>query len=111
MGCSNGNAAGNTIEEAVLQGILEIVERDSTAIWWYNRLRQPGIDLESFDDAWIGQLIREYHAIGREVWALDANGLVSRPGPRLVDGIEALARIFNPSCFTPLDPHHAVRVR
>ena len=44
---------------------------------------------------------------GRAVWALDANGLVSRPGPRVVDGIETMARIFNPACFTPLDPAHA----
>lgn len=47
---------------------------------------------------------------GRQVWALDANGLVSRPGPRIVDGIEAMARIFNPGLFTEIDPKHAVRV-
>ena len=46
----------------------------------------------------------------RQVWALDANGLVSRPGPRVVDGIEAMARIFNPGCFSAIDPRHAVRV-
>jgi iron complex transport system substrate-binding protein len=47
---------------------------------------------------------------GRQVWALDANGLVSRPGPRLVDGIEAMARIFNPMLFSAIDTRHAVRV-
>ena len=31
-----------------------------------------------------------------QVWAIDADGLVVRPGPRLVDGIEALADIFHP---------------
>lgn len=46
----------------------------------------------------------------RQVWALDGNGLVSRPGPRVVDGIEAMARIFNPTVFSSIDPHHAVRV-
>ena len=40
--CSNGNAAGNTVEEAILQGFLELVERDSVALWWYNRVRRPG---------------------------------------------------------------------
>jgi iron complex transport system substrate-binding protein len=30
-----------------------------------------------------------------QVWALDADGLVVRPGPRLVDGIEVLAGIFH----------------
>jgi iron complex transport system substrate-binding protein len=47
---------------------------------------------------------------GRQVWAIDANGLVSRPGPRLVDGVEVLARIGNPGLFSPLDSHHAVRL-
>ncbi|MCC6243684.1 MAG: ABC transporter substrate-binding protein [Gemmatimonadaceae bacterium] len=48
---------------------------------------------------------------GKQVWALDANGLVSRPGPRVVDGIEAMARVMNPQLFTALDPHHAKRVQ
>jgi iron complex transport system substrate-binding protein len=33
---------------------------------------------------------------GVPVWAIDANGLVVRPGPRLVDGVEALAQILHP---------------
>ena len=33
---------------------------------------------------------------GLPVWAIDADGLVVRPGPRLVDGVEALAAIFHP---------------
>lgn len=47
---------------------------------------------------------------GRQVWAVDANALVSRPGPRLVDGIETFARIFNPALFSPIDPDRARRV-
>ena len=37
---SNGCAAGNTLAEAIVQGFLELVERDSYAIWWYNRLQR-----------------------------------------------------------------------
>lgn len=48
---------------------------------------------------------------GKQVWALDANGLVSRPGPRVVDGIETMARIFNPTLFTAIDARHASRVQ
>jgi iron complex transport system substrate-binding protein len=44
------------------------------------------------------------------VWALDGNALTSRPGPRLVDGIEVMAHIFNPALFPPVDPRCAVRV-
>ena len=47
----------------------------------------------------------------RQVWALDANGLVSRPGPRVVDGIEAMARIFNPTLFSAIDARHATRIQ
>ena len=46
----------------------------------------------------------------RQVWALDACGLVSRPGPRVVDGIETMARVMNPSLFNAVDSRHAVRV-
>jgi len=34
---------------------------------------------------------------GIPVWAIDADGLVVRPGPRLVDGVEALTAIIHPS--------------
>jgi iron complex transport system substrate-binding protein len=36
------------------------------------------------------------HLPGIPVWAIDADGLVVRPGPRLVDGIEALAAVLHP---------------
>ncbi len=42
----NGNAAGNNKEEALLQGLLELVERDNTAIWWYNQVPRPEISKE-----------------------------------------------------------------
>ena len=47
-GDSNGVAAGNCIEEAFMQGFFELVERDGVAIWWYNRLRRPALELKSF---------------------------------------------------------------
>jgi len=33
---------------------------------------------------------------GLPVWAIDADGIVVRPGPRLVDGVEAIASIVHP---------------
>jgi iron complex transport system substrate-binding protein len=57
------------------------------------------------------RLIHEWPWLtGRQVWAMDANGLISRPGPRVVDGIEAMSRIFNPGLFSAIDPRHAIRV-
>jgi iron complex transport system substrate-binding protein len=34
-----------------------------------------------------------------DAWAIDANALVSRPGPRVVEGVEVLAGIMHPSLF------------
>ena len=45
-----------------------------------------------------------------QVWAIDANAFASRPGPRLVAGVEIFARLFNPSLFSALDPAHAERL-
>jgi ribosomal protein S12 methylthiotransferase accessory factor len=44
---SNGCASGSTIEEAILQGFFELVERDACALWWYNRIRRPAFRLDS----------------------------------------------------------------
>ncbi|MEU9100238.1 TOMM precursor leader peptide-binding protein [Streptomyces sp. NPDC048361] len=71
LATSNGTAAGGTLEDAVLQGFLELVERDALALWWYNRTRQPAVDLDAFDDPWITELRRVHASLGREVWVLD----------------------------------------
>ncbi|MFC6021954.1 ABC transporter substrate-binding protein [Plantactinospora solaniradicis] len=44
---------------------------------------------------------------GVPVWAVDADGLVVRPGPRLVDGVEAIAAILHPGAV-PDPPAGAV---
>lgn len=57
------------------------------------------------------RLMREWTWLAeRDVWAMDANGLISRPGPRVVDGVETMARIFNPGLFSPIDSRHAQQV-
>ena len=68
---SNGCAAGNTLEEAILQGFFELVERDAFAIWWYNRLRRPSLDLESFGDDYLATAGGYYRSQNRELWVLD----------------------------------------
>jgi bacteriocin biosynthesis cyclodehydratase domain-containing protein len=68
---SNGGAAGNCVEEALLQGLLELVERDATAIWWYNRVQRPEIDLESFNDDYFNEIKKHYKELGWNLWLLD----------------------------------------
>lgn len=45
-----------------------------------------------------------------EIWALDASAYFSRPGPRVVEGAEILAKVLNPSEFGEPSPDEAVRV-
>lgn len=68
---SNGNAAGSSIEDAVLQGLLELVERDAVALWWYNRTPVPAVDLDAFGDPWVDELRNVYAGLHRDVWVLD----------------------------------------
>jgi ribosomal protein S12 methylthiotransferase accessory factor len=68
---SNGNAAGSSLEDAVVQGFLELVERDAVAMWWYNRTRQPAVDLDSVDDRWLDGARETFGRLGRDLWALD----------------------------------------
>jgi bacteriocin biosynthesis cyclodehydratase domain-containing protein len=70
-GDSNGCAAGSVVEEAVLQGFLELVERDAVALWWYNRLRRPALNLEDLEDPYIPTLKDHYKELGRNFWVLD----------------------------------------
>ncbi|MBO0738793.1 MAG: TOMM precursor leader peptide-binding protein [Alphaproteobacteria bacterium] len=68
---SNGCAAGNTLEEAIVQGFLELVERDAYAIWWYNRLQRAAVDLGQLDDSYVRDLQTQLAETGRRLWVLD----------------------------------------
>jgi iron complex transport system substrate-binding protein len=47
---------------------------------------------------------------GIPVWAIDADGIVVRPGPRLVDGVEVIASILHPQAVPAAPPRTAYRV-
>jgi iron complex transport system substrate-binding protein len=44
------------------------------------------------------------------VWAVDATSYFSRPGPRVVDGAEILAKILHPEIFGAPNANEAIRV-
>jgi len=109
-GTSNGAAAGNTVEEAVLQGLLELVERDSVALWWHPMCHRPAYDLSAWDDPRIAAALTPQHALGTDVWVLDitsdlgipaaaavAHGMSQTPAPVMgygahVDPVVAVVR-------------------
>ncbi len=68
---SNGCASGSTVEEAILQGFLELVERDACALWWYNRVRRPAFDLETSADPFSRRVQAYCASRGRDLCVLD----------------------------------------
>jgi oxazoline/thiazoline synthase len=76
---SNGNAAGNNLEEAILHGFLELVERDSVALWWYNQARRPQVRLASFGDAYFQAIVELYRILGNQIHVFDISTDFSIP--------------------------------
>ena len=58
---STGTAAHSDLREAVLGGLLEVVERDAIALTWLQRLRLPEVVVDIGD---LGPDVAEYHRVG-----------------------------------------------
>jgi iron complex transport system substrate-binding protein len=63
------------------------------------------------DSARLAEAVVGHLPTGVPLWAVDANASFARPGPRLVDGVEALAALLHPDAGLPLDAALARRVR
>jgi ribosomal protein S12 methylthiotransferase accessory factor len=67
----NGSSAGNCQEEAILQGVCEVIERHVSSIISRNKLKAPAIDLGSVDDPLVLELIQKYQRVGIKLYASD----------------------------------------
>ena len=107
---SNGNAAGSSIEDALIQGFLELIERDAVALWWYNRTRQTAVDLDAFDAPWLAAVRTAYGRMNRNLWVLDLTADFGIPVMAAIS-----RRVDKPSEDITLgfgahfDPHTALR--
>ncbi|MFF4323634.1 TOMM precursor leader peptide-binding protein [Streptomyces sp. NPDC001568] len=69
---SNGCALGSGLEEAILHGVLEVVERDAFLLTWYARMPVPRLDLASASDRRVPLLAEAISAdTGYEVRVFD----------------------------------------
>lgn len=68
---SNGCATALTRTQAISSGFLELVERDAVAIWWYNRITRPAIDMEFFNDSELDECVHWMKRHNRLFYALD----------------------------------------
>jgi ribosomal protein S12 methylthiotransferase accessory factor len=67
----NGPSAGNCREEAILQGICEIVERHVSSLVSRNRLAVDGLNLDSATDPAVLDMLCKYRRVGVKLFASD----------------------------------------
>lgn len=67
----NGPSAGNTIEEAALQGISEIIERHVCSLINQHKLKTPIVDLDSVTDPVARDLIDKFEKNSIELYVND----------------------------------------
>lgn len=59
-GNTNGLASGNNLEEAILHGIFEVIERDAWSIFELTHKNSKQIDIESIDNENINYILNKY---------------------------------------------------
>ncbi|MEU6539989.1 TOMM precursor leader peptide-binding protein [Streptomyces sp. NPDC047000] len=69
--CSNGCAIGGCLEEAVLGGLLELVERDAFLNGWYGAARLPRIDPASVGGPAAAAMVERAALQGYDIHVLD----------------------------------------
>ena len=67
----NGPSAGNCIEEALLQGISEIVERHVSSVVNHNMLKVPAINPDSATYPMVVEMIKKYRRAGIKFYLSD----------------------------------------
>ena len=67
----NGPSAGNCVEEAISQGICEIVERHASSVISHNQLKVPAIRADSATDPLVIEMIGKYRRNGIKLFVSD----------------------------------------
>jgi ribosomal protein S12 methylthiotransferase accessory factor len=67
----NGPSAGNTFEEAILQGLCEVVERHVSSVISHDFLRTPSIDPASVSDPAARDLIEKFDRLSIKLFLKD----------------------------------------
>ncbi|MCD6224531.1 MAG: YcaO-like family protein [Deltaproteobacteria bacterium] len=67
----NGPSAGNCTEEAVLQGLCEVVERHVSSIISRGNLNVPAIDADTATDPMVVEMLKKYKTAGIKLYLSD----------------------------------------
>jgi ribosomal protein S12 methylthiotransferase accessory factor len=105
----SGYACANTLEEAILGGICEVVERDSFMIFWYNQLPVPAIDLRSAASPEVWQILDRYHSTPAQIFCSNITTDIGIPAVLAVLASQQQGRpAAVVATSADLDPEHAL---
>ncbi|WP_146605715.1 TOMM precursor leader peptide-binding protein [Micromonospora craterilacus] len=108
--CSNGCASGSCPEEALLHGMLELVERDAFLLAWYGSARLAEIDPATCRDESVHFMIDRVNLLGYDLRLFDTRA--DLPVPVVTAVAVKRGGGLGQLCFAAgasLDPDDAVR--
>jgi ribosomal protein S12 methylthiotransferase accessory factor len=82
LSTSNGLASGNTLAEAVLHGLCELIERDATTLWELGGLAPQAasrVDLQTVDDPHCRGILERFEAADFDVALFETTSDVGLP--------------------------------
>ncbi|WP_458455281.1 YcaO-related McrA-glycine thioamidation protein [Methanobrevibacter sp.] len=76
---TNGLASGNILEEAILHGMLEVIERDAWSIFELTHKNYAQIDLDSIQSKVVNDIIERFESQGIKIKLMDFTADVKIP--------------------------------
>ena len=107
---TNGLASGNILEEAILHGMLEVIERDAWSIFELTHKNYAQIDLESIESEIIRDIIDKFESEGIRIKLMDFTADIKIPtiAASADDTITKDAGLLTLGMGTHMDPEVAV---
>ena len=107
---TNGLASGNILEEAILHGIFEVIERDAWSIFELTHKNYSQIDLDTIENELIRETIEKFESEGIKIKLMDftADVNVATIAASADDTVTKDAGLLTLGIGTHLDPEVAV---
>ena len=107
---TNGLASGNILEEAILHGMLEVIERDAWSIFELTHKNYAQIDLESIESETVNDIISKFESEGIKIKLMDFTADIKIPtiAASADDTVTKDAGLLTLGMGTHLDPEVAI---
>ncbi|MBR7050080.1 MAG: YcaO-related McrA-glycine thioamidation protein [Methanobrevibacter sp.] len=107
---TNGLASGNVLEEAILHGIFEVIERDAWSIFELTHKNYSQINIDSIESDLINEIIDKFESQGIKIKLMDFTADINIPtiAASADDTVTRDAGLLTLGIGTHLDPEVAI---